>query len=86
MPNGSPYPDFVPATVEAVTNELGEVTAFNIVEPGSFYASAPKVYLNGDPFSDVIVQVSDLLVSYVILSNYSAGAAGPGYVGGLDLM
>ena len=82
MPNGSPYPDFVPATVEAVTNELGEVTAFNIVEPGSFYASAPKVYLNGDPFSDVIVQVSDLLVSYVILSNYSAGAAGLGYVGG----
>ena len=25
MPNGSPYPDFVPATVEAVTNELGEI-------------------------------------------------------------
>jgi hypothetical protein len=84
MENGSPYPDFVPASVEALTNHLGQVTGFNITEPGSFYDSdrAPKLYLNGQHFPDVQVRISYLLVSYVILSNYSKGALGLGYVGG----
>ena len=84
LPNNSSHPRFRPAKVEAVMNE-GSVVGFEIVEPGAYYdpEQNASLFINGEDFTDqVVLNIEYLLVSYVILSNYSGGAPGLGFVGG----
>ena len=63
----------------------GSVVGFEIVEPGAYYdpEQNASLFINGEDFTDqVVLNIEYLLVSYVILSNYSGGAPGLGFVGG----
>ena len=85
LDNNASHPRFRPANVEAVTNEAGVVLGFEILEPGAYYdpAQSASIFINGEDFTDQIsISIENLLVSYVILSNYSGGAPGLGFIGG----
>ena len=85
LPNNSSHPRFRPAKVVAVMNEAGSVVGFEVVEPGAYYDPEQNatLFINGEDFTDQVeLSIEYLLVSYVILSNYSGGAPGLGFVGG----
>ena len=74
LANGSPHPRFRQAKLEAVIDESGDILGFNVLEPGAFYANAQdaNITINGTDFtSQLTVNIQGLLVSYVILTNYS---------------
>ena len=84
LENGSTHPRFRPAEVEAIINPAGYIEDFKVIDPGAYYDTEQNVTLviNGQDFStEVSVMRGEILVSYVILSNYSGGAAGLGWVG-----
>ncbi|MDA8805939.1 InlB B-repeat-containing protein [Opitutales bacterium] len=85
LANGSPHPRFRQAKLEAVIDESGDILGFNVLEPGAFYANAQdaNITINGTDFtSQLTINIQGLLVSYVILTNYSGNAPGVGFVGG----
>ena len=85
LANGSPHPRFRQAKLEAVIDESGDILGFNVLEPGAFYANAQdaNITINGTDFtSQLTINIQGLLVSYVILTNYSGDAPGVGFVGG----
>ncbi|MDG1355049.1 MAG: C-type lectin domain-containing protein, partial [Opitutales bacterium] len=84
-PHPSPHPRFRQAKLEAVIDESGHILGFNVLEPGAFYANAQdaNITINGTDFTNQLtVNIQSLLVSYVILTNYSGSAPGEGFVGG----
>ena len=77
LENGSTHPRFRPAEVEAIINKAGYITGFKVIDPGAYYGTEPDLIINGEDFSSkVTITIGETLVSYVILSNYSGGAAG----------
>ena len=80
---GVSHPQFKPARAEAILDDDGDVMAINLLEPGAYYQSAPQIFLDGvDYTSEFTCVVESLLISKVAISNYSAGAAGLGFIGG----
>ena len=86
LANGSPHPRFRQAKLEAVIDESGDILGFNVLEPGAFYANAQdaNITINGTDFTNQLtVNIQGLLVSYVILTNYSGECTRcEGFVGG----
>ncbi|MEK9772951.1 MAG: hypothetical protein VW576_05245, partial [Opitutae bacterium] len=84
LDNNSTHPRFVPATVEAVITAAGIIEDFKIIEPGAYYDEHQDISLviDGVDYSDdVTINIEPLLVSYVVLSNFSGGAPGVGFMG-----
>ena len=83
--NGAPHPRFRPANVEAIIDDEGNIREFVVIDPGAFYdfGEEPEIIVNGTDYTNLVsINIENLLVSYVILSNYSGGALGLGFVGG----
>jgi len=82
--SGFPHPRFEPAEAEATLDASGDVIGIKLLEPGSYYqtGSSPQILLNGvDYTSEFSVRVESILISRVVVTNYSAGAPGLGWIG-----
>ena len=84
---GLKHPDFKPVQAYATLNNLGQVTAITITDPGQFYyigsPSPISIFLNNEDFTASIdLTIESTCLSYVILSTWGDGLyGGLGFVG-----
>ena len=81
-PGGILDPDFEEAQAIAKLDGEGNLTEIQILNPGGFYHSQPKVYLDGIDYTDNFnVERGRTVVSWVSITTYSPGSPGVGFVG-----
>lgn len=74
------YYDFRPATAEAIINGIGEVTGFNIIDPGSGYTSVPTInLLGGSPTTPASIQATVANGEIISLLPVAPNFGGLGY-------
>ena len=79
--NNLSNPDFQPCEARAVLNANGQITAVEILNPGTWYYSNPTVLVNGVASAEITATASNIGISWVTISTHTPGAAGLGYVG-----
>ena len=81
-PGGIVDPDFEEAQAIAKLDGEGNLTEIQILNPGGFYHSQPKVYLDGVDYTDNFnVERGRTVVSWVSITTYTPGSPGVGFVG-----